>query len=59
MNKLSFAGLDGETFVDLLILKDYIYLYIYLFFLKVWPLLWDQQEGAADLPAPWAAQNLQ
>lgn len=27
--------------------------------MKVWPLLWDQQESAAHLPAPWAAQNLQ
>lgn len=37
---------------------------VFLFFdiflvLKVRSLLWDQQESAADLPAPWAAENLQ
>lgn len=26
---------------------------------QVWPFLWDQQEGAADIPAKWAAQNIQ
>lgn len=26
---------------------------------QVWPLLWDQQEGAADLSSPRAAQDLQ
>lgn len=27
--------------------------------LQVWPLLWNQQEGAVDLSTPWAAQDLQ
>lgn len=33
--------------------------YMFCLFFKVWSLLGDQQESAADLPATWAAQDLE